>query len=292
MTQEKDFTTASSPSSMDPEKQSSPMSQAKKTVSSKTKVQQIDAPFVNGLAESPLTTQTRTSDPENASSLSGKKPRKMPVPKLGKSKDRTGEALKRLGVKPEQLKGIPPLSAMIKEDTKELGGQKAVLKSIRFSPESPEISAFLEAYDGLPKGDKERLPWEAIAISSGINVQHLLGAIQFAVHKHGSNRSKLIIGMGHPLAVAARVKYAQMASGEKDRTALDIMIGAQPQKKGMTIIFGGAGQAKGSSGGEDDEDEDETQDAVFTADDDLDVLFPPSNAIQEKLVAIRQKLLE
>lgn len=180
---------------------------------------------------------------------------------------------------------------MIKKDARELGGQKAVLEAIRFSPDSPEINAFLKVYDDLPKGDRERLPWEAIAISAEINPTHLLGAIHFAIQKHSANRAKFIIGMGHPLSVAARVKYAQLPSGEKDRTALDIMAGAQPQKKGLTIInknsFGG------SSSEEDDDDEDDNtiQGEVFTTEHDLDGLFPPSASMQEKIVKVRQKFL-
>ena len=222
----------------------------------------------------------------------------MPVPKLAKAKDRVEQALKRLGVKPEQLVGIPPLSAQIKEDMKDLGGQKAVLNAIRFSPEKPEIAAFLAAYDNLPKGDKERLPWEAIAVSAGINIDHLTGAITNAVYKHSANRSRFIIGMGHPLSVAARVKYAQLPSGEKDRTALDIMLGAMPQKKGMTIInkMGGS-----YSSDKDDDDEDDDGEIVegesFIVPDhinmaQLDASFPDATLIQEKIVKIRNKLLE
>lgn len=215
----------------------------------------------------------------------------MPVPKLTKAKDRVDQALKRLGVKPEQLASVPPLSAMLKEDAKEAGGQKAVLRAIRFSPEKPEIASFLEAYDNLPKGDKERLPWEAIAVSADINVDHLLGAIQAAVYKHSANRSRFIIGMGHPLSVAARVRYAQLPSGEKDRTALDIMLGAMPQKKGMTIINRMGGSS--SSDKDDDDDEDEiVEGEMFTPDHDLEAMFPSSEKIQDKLQTIRQRLLE
>jgi len=216
----------------------------------------------------------------------------MPVPKLGKAKDRVEQALKRLGVKPEQLASVPPLSTMIKEDAKELGGQKAVLSAIRFSPEKPEIAAFLAVYDSLPKGDKERLPWEAIAVSAEINVEHLLGAITAAVYKYSANRSRFIIGMGHPLSVAARVKYAQLPSGEKDRTALDIMLGAMPQKKGMTII-NKMGGSYSSDKDEDDEDDDGVVEGeMFTPDHDLEMMFPSSEKIQEKLLTIRQKLLD
>lgn len=215
----------------------------------------------------------------------------MPVPKLAKEKDRVEQALKRLGVKPEQLASVSPISSMIKEDMKELGGQKAVLNAIRFSPDKPEIASFLAAYDSLPKGDKERLPWEAIALSAEINVDHLLGAITAAVYKHSANRSRLIIGMGHPLSVAARVKYAQLPSGEKDRNALDIMLGAMPQKKGMTIINKMGGSYSSDKDDDDEDDDDAVEGEMFTPDHDLEMMFPSSEKIQEKLLAIRQKML-
>ena len=97
----------------------------------------------------------------------------------------------------------------------------------------------------------------------------------------------------HPKVMQKRVEYALIAGGEKDRTALDIMVGSQQSAKGPTFIgkaiFGG-----GESSKKDDEDDDESdsQPALKTKDEQIDALFPSLMSVQEKLVPIRQRLLE
>jgi len=65
-------------------------------------------------------------------------------------------------------------------------------------------------------------------------------------------------------------------------------------EKGNTFIgkavFGGVSGSKSSDADDDDEEAGETK--MFDADSDLDNLFPPSSKMQEKLVPIRQKMLE
>jgi len=85
---------------------------------------------------------------------------------------------------------------LIKEDAAGIGGMKAVLNALRFAGDDPDIEAFLEKYDSIPSGDRERLPWEAIALSADVKVTHLLGAIHAAVHKHSVSRVKLIATLG------------------------------------------------------------------------------------------------
>lgn len=193
------------------------------------------------------------------------------------------------------MEQVPPLSAVLREDSKGAGGLRAVLSAIRFAADEPDIGAFLEKYDEIPSGDRESLPWEFIAISAGVNPSHLLGAIRFAVRNYSAGRVQFIISMGHPKSAAARVRFAQLAGGVKDRDAIDTMTGALPTAKGPTFIgkaiFGGA--ANTAAGKTDDDDDDEGEVAMFDSKDgDLDALFPPSNAMQEKLIPIRQKLLE
>jgi len=77
---------------------------------------------------------------------------------------------------------------------------------------------------------------------------------------------------------------------------LDTAMGFLPSPKGPTFIgkaiFGSGNQtmnAQGAGKGDDDEDG-----IVINADDepDLDDLFPPANDMQQKLIPIRQKMLE
>ncbi len=162
---------------------------------------------------------------------------------------------------------------------------------MRFATNDQEIASFLKVYDKVPIGDRSRLPWEAIIIKARVNPVYLLGAIQLAVQTYCWNKSRFIAVSNHPDITKARVGFGKDFIGaEKDRMALDIMVGAQQSPKGPTFIgkqvavFGG-GKTK-------EEDDEKTVDAEYSTGDGFDDLFPSPNEIQEKLVPIRQRLLE
>ena len=101
---------------------------------------------------------------------------------------------------------------------------------------------------------------------------------------------KIIALTGHPKITMARVAYGQLPLGERDRTALDTAMGFLPSPKGPTFIgkaIFGSGRATMEAQGAGGDDDCPSGDS----DPDLDRLFPPANAMQEKLVAIRQKML-
>lgn len=257
------------------------------TSQSKNGSQTLETPKEQSLSE---------SVPDNGSGTTPKKTRKpkslMPVPKLPSLEKRTIQALKRLKVKDKDLAAAPQVTSMIKTTVK--GGLKVALEAMRFSTDDTEIAAFLKKYDSIPIGDRDRIPWEAVSIAARVNPKHLLGAIQLAVQTHCWNRSRFIAVSNHPAITKARVKYGKMPSGERDRMALDIQVGAMQGPKGPTFIgkqvavFGGGG---GSKSGKNEED-DNTIESQANSDDGFDDLFPSPNDVQEKLVPIRQRLLE
>ena len=263
----------------------------KRTLDSSTNL----SPSINGLnseTQKPMTVELSESDQDSGSSITRPKKQKsqMPVPKLDKK--RADLALKRLKVKPELLATAPPLTPLIKSTVK--GGLKAALEAMRFATDDAEIRAFLKVYDKTPSVDRESLSWEAISIAAKVNPKHLIGAIQLAVQTHCWNRSRFIAVSNHPDVTKARVKYAKMAGGERDRTQLDIALGILQSPKGPTFIgkqvavFGNGGGQKQ----EKEEDEGKTVEAQFDSSDGFDDLFPSPNDVQEKLVPIRQRLLE
>jgi hypothetical protein len=213
----------------------------------------------------------------------------MPVPK--EPVDRKAEALRRLKVKPEQLETAPQITSLLKDA---FGGLPAVMEAMRFSGDEV-VTAFLKKYDSIPSGDREVLPWEAIAISARINLNHFAGSAMLSTANYCGNKSKLIIATNHPEITKKRVEYALLAGGEKDRYALDVMAGAMPSAKGPVFI-GKASFGASDSGiakkGEVEEGETVNATAVFGVDDDLDELFPPASAMQDKLVPIRQRLMD
>jgi len=263
----------------------------RKTLDSQTSQSQLTS---GSTLETPNPNPILESAQHNGCEITPKKARKskslMPVPKNLES--RTLQALKRLKVKPESLIASPPLTPMLKTTVK--GGLKAALDAMRFATDDTEIKAFLKVYDKVPIGDRECLSWEAMSIAAKVNIKHLLGAIQLAVQTHCWNRSRFIAVSNHPDVTKSRVKYAKMAGGEKDRTALDIALGIMQSPKGPTFIgtqqvavFRGGGQGKAK-----DEDDGKTVDAEYTTNNDFDDLFPPPTDIQDKLIPIRQRLLE
>lgn len=205
--------------------------------------------------------------------------------------DRAKQALKRLGLDILALRAAPEITPLLKNAE---GGLKAVLGAMRFCADDPSIQIFLEKYDAIPSGDREKLSWEAIALSAGLDLRVFLGAAMLAMQSHAMNTVKIIAMTNHPKITAARVKYGLLPSGEKDRTALDTTLGVLPSPKGPTFIgkaiFGSGNQTMSAQGaGKGDED-----DTIIDADSDpdLDNLFPPSNDMQTKLIPIRQRLLE
>jgi hypothetical protein len=169
------------------------------------------------------------------------------------------------------------------------GGLKAVLDAMRFAVDDETIVKFLKKYDSLPAFDRELLPWEAIAIKAKIDLQQLTGAIMFALQAASANTVRMLAWAAHPSVMQKTIEYAKMASGEKDRSMFLTGTGWLPSAKGPTFI----GKQVAVFGGTKPNDTGETTGApVFDGDDDLDQLFPPSSEMQQKLIPIRQRLLE
>jgi hypothetical protein len=156
---------------------------------------------------------------------------------------------------------------------------------MRFSTYDETIAAFLEKYDSIAEGDRRRIPWEAVALAAKIDIHRLTGAILFALQAASVNTVKVIALTAHPSVMRSTVDFAKLPSGEKDRTTIHQALGFLPSPKGPTFI----GKAVFGAGGK--ENDQPPDNAVFGEDDDLDELFPPANAMQERLSPIRQRLL-
>lgn len=259
--------------------------------------EQGDAPSKKSSTPTPQKRKRSTSENVPASgsetipAKQGNRP-SMPVPKP--PPDRKEQALERLQITSKQLAAAPQISPTIKSCVK--GGFKTALEAMRFSLDDQDIAKFLRKYDSLPIGDRNHLPWEAIAIAAKVNTKHLIGSILLAVSQHCATKSKFIVASNHPMITEKRVEFAQMIGGEKDRSALDIMAGAQQGSSGHTFIgkawFGGSVGGGGKSG-KDNSEEVSTPIATYEeTTSGFDDLFPSPDKVQEKLVPIRQRLLE
>ena len=185
----------------------------------------------------------------------------------------------------QDLAKTPQITPLFK---KAEGGLRTVLAAMRFYNDEV-IAPFLVKYDSIPEGDRARLPWEAIAIAAGVSPKYLVGSIHVALQAHSVSMVKVIALSGHPKVMKKMVEFAQLPSGEKDRSMLLQGLGFLPSPKGPTFI----GKAVFGHDRSDDDDEKKPIEAtpIFGKDDDLEELFPSSERIQEKLIPIRQKQL-
>lgn|GEM_PF-1310265 len=275
----------------------SPNSPQKK-ISSRRKPATQTAPLPNGSVSSTTNKGKSVQEKRHGEKPTAKQDNQslLPVPKpIPKPVDRAQQALKRLGVDVLALRSAPEITPLLKNAQ---GGLKAVLGAMRFTVDDPSIAAFLEKYDSIPVGDRERVSWEAIALAAGIDLRVFLGSAMLALQSQAVNTVKIIAMTNHPKITAARVKYGLLPSGEKDRTALDTAMGFLPSPKGPTFIgkavFGSGGGGGNSPAQVDDNDPDEEDTFIdIQAENvDLEKFFPSSNTIQQKLIPIRQKMLE
>jgi hypothetical protein len=207
---------------------------------------------------------------------------------------RSAGALQRLRVSEEALAASPAITPLLKQAD---GGLRQVLTAMRFAPDEV-ITVFLKKYDSIPVGDRERLPMEAVALAAGVDINHLLGSVMVALQAQAVNTVKIIAMTAHPKITAARVRFGQMPSGEKDRAALDTAMGFLPSAKAPTFIgkaiFGSGRHAMQQQHDDDmrDDDDEELPIAAAERDPDLDKLFPPAKAMQERLARIRSLVVQ
>lgn len=261
----------------------------------------VVSPQTKTASEKP-TAATKVAESKNGSSPPGsvtgsgssspsRRQRKTPCPP--KEVDRQADALKRLKVKTTDLEKAPEITPLFRSMA--VGGLKTVLKAMRFAHDDEVIAGFLKKYDSIPVGDRERLPWEAIALSARVNIQHLTGSTLLAIQSYSQNAVRVLALTAHPAVMRKRIQYAKLPSGEKDRNALDQGLGFLPSPKGPTFIGRlevGRVPNRREIEVEPPEPMQATAMPIFTEDDDIDQLFPPASLVQDKLVAIRQRLLD
>jgi len=164
-----------------------------------------------------------------------------------------GQALAKYQVDPAALDGAPKLSAILDESK---GGLDAVLDAMRFS-NATTIVQWLKAYDAAEDWERRHMPWEGWALVARVDPARLMSDIIFALREGSVNLVKVLAITHHPDVMRARIKQAKRPEGERDRHALDTMLGALPQPKGPTFI-GKFYQAQGApeDGGVDPKDVD------------------------------------
>ena len=153
---------------------------------------------------------------------------------------------------------------------------------MRFS-DNPVVKKFLARYQQIPSGDRNYLPFEAIALAADVEPAYLLGEILLAMSEFSVASVKVIGINRHPEVMKKTVERALEDEGFREREMVHSMLGALPQKSGSIFIgkfFGSKAEAPDESS------------VPEKFEDDVDVIFPDVSVMQEKVQPLRQKLLE
>lgn len=210
--------------------------------------------------------------------------------RVKKAVNRKNDALRRLGVTSGELSRVAQITPVLQRAE---GGIPAVLDALRFSLD-PAAQFFIQRYDKVPKGDRDKLPWEAICIAAKVNPSTLLGAAIMALQEVSKSTVKILALTNHPRVMEARIAAAVLPGGHQDRNAFDTGVGFLPSPKGPTFVTNVKVDNKRRGDDENDEDGDDrvgSDTGDYEAEDEMDHLFPAVAAMQERLQPIRQRAL-
>lgn len=203
-------------------------------MSDSTQSNQSLDPSLSSKPDTELPAKKKTSPSNGKMKLkSTRKPgRPRSNPELVSTRNRKGEALRRLGVDPEKLIGVPKITHILKRAE---GGIPQVLEALRGSEEDA-AQCFVQKYDSLSESDRSFISVEDVAVACGIDTATLLGVATKALFSQQQQVSAVIAATGHPLIVQKSVQMALQDKGIRDREMLHTAVGFLPTPKGATII--------------------------------------------------------
>ena len=127
-----------------------------------------------------------------------------------------GEAYERLGVTPDQVGAVRPLSLLVRK----LEGKRAEAIGLLRSSEDPAARAFLQVYDDAPTASRNQLPLEAFCIAAGIPNRRLWEVIAGEKFERDAMVCAAIVGTNLPEIMQKTVEFAKEPTRWRDRMAL------------------------------------------------------------------------
>ena len=149
------------------------------------------------------------------------------------SRNRKEEVLKRLGLKPGDMDGVPLISHILRESE---GGIEEVIECLRGSDD--EIAqGFIARYNKLAPSDKTRVSIEQVCVAAGIDTPDLLGAATKAIFNAKQATSQLKLASAHPKLVAKSIQMGLQDKGVRDREMMHSAVGFLPKAQGGAVFF-------------------------------------------------------
>lgn len=185
-----------------------------------------------------------------------------------------------MDVDPVALAKAPPVEELIGKGI----GKPELYRALRFS-DADVIKKFLDTYDSLPLDDRDRVPLEAIMLKSGVEVATFLGEVIMTLREYSANKVKILGITHHPEVMEKTLEYAVLPNGIRDREHVHTMLGALQPKQGVSIFQKFVGAQPQMPVGV-------TPPAPVEMESDANYVFPDASSVQEKLGAVRQKMLE
>lgn len=192
------------------------------------------------------------TDPDASNASSNLREDRIPNPER---KNRTEMALCRLlGNQRAELDSVPQITPILKRT---VGGIGRVIETLRFSSDA-SAAKVLEIFDGVNKGERDRVPIEALCLKADVSTAEILGIVIMCAKNLSAQESALKAIVEHPKLVKATIDFGKELPGaSKDREMIHQAIGFLPSAKGGSVsvnLFGGMAQLSKPNDGDDDDD--------------------------------------
>jgi len=154
--------------------------------------------------------------------LSSSRLRPLAVPSAPQG--RAEEARKRLGITPEQMRGVARIGPILECVE---GGVESVIEALRFTREA-DVFPFLQRYDSIPPTDLEYLSIDEICVAAKIDPKRLLTLAVDWMVRISVMRAQIEVYGSLPGVTKAMIKSALTDKGTRDRRLLFQIAGILP----------------------------------------------------------------
>lgn len=159
----------------------------------------------------------------------------------------TGLALKRLGLREKDVKGVPEITPRVKEA---MGSVREAILLLR-GDDSKDSRRFIEKWDSLSDRDRKNVQLEHVVTAAGITTRRFMELLAGAEFDHSATVSKIFVSRSQLKVLKSTVKAATdeqpmfnkdgdlIGHSNGDVKAMEIfhkITGAMPTPKGGTFI--------------------------------------------------------